>query len=252
MSIPEIWIERVHLGEGTEVMQRAIAADAEATARLEALAEADRAFHASFDEGAQLAAIERKLHVARTADAVSGPSRSWPWLAALVPAAAALLALLIALPGPQPGEGLGDDLVTTRPKLDPAVRVYQRTARGAETVQRGEVFHEGAELQLGYVSEHSHGVLLSVDGRGVVTVHMPDGDDTSMKPGIHTLDHGYQLDDAPRFERFFLVTSDEPLDVGRTVEAARAVGRSATPLKAELEVPDTASVVDFTIKKVSR
>ncbi|MEN0065088.1 MAG: hypothetical protein AAGA48_23295 [Myxococcota bacterium] len=249
MSIPDVWIERVHLGEGTAAMAQAIDADPKAKAKLEALREADASFHAAFDAGEQVQSIERKLHVANTADAVAKRSRRRGWLVA-VPVLAALTALIIAIPR-------GSEMIDT--PADPGIRlkgndkllVYQRTKRGFENVSDGEVFFKGTELQLGYNSDATHGVLLSVDGRGAVTVHFPDDRDTAMQPGHHTLDHAYELDDAPEFERFFLVTSDRPLSLEKVVTAAKELAASKNPVRGRLEVSKQASVTDFTVKKVS-
>ena len=61
--------------------------------------------------------------------------------------------------------------------------------------------------------------LVSIDGRGVATLHFPDDvDPTALAHGgAMALDHSYELDDAPGFERFLRVTAGQrlPLDAGR-------------------------------------
>ncbi len=254
MSVPDIWIERVHLGEGTAAMERAIEADPEARAKLAALESADAAFRTHFDAGEQLAAIERKLHLARTEDAVNRRSTWRAFTVGLVPALAALAVVAVALPvltdASRDGSVVERREPGVRDKGSARVLVFQRGDHGPETVARGEAFHEGSELQLGFVCQGSHAVLLSLDGRGTVTVHTPR--DTAIEPGRHLLDHGYALDDAPDFERFFLVCDDSPLPVDAIVAATEELGQAKDPAKSPLDVPGDPRVADFAIKKVSR
>jgi cytochrome c556 len=64
------------------------------------------------------------------------------------------------------------------------------------------------------------------------------------------LDFSYELDDAPRWERFYLVTGDEPFDLEAVRRAARdvaAVGsEAAAPL---LEIPADLEQSTFTLAK---
>ena len=69
---------------------------------------------------------------------------------------------------------------------------------------------EGDEIQLRYrVPQKCFGMLLSMDGNGTVTMHMGDGNNAvELEPGkMTTLPFAYKLDNAPKFEKFFLLTS---------------------------------------------
>jgi hypothetical protein len=58
----------------------------------------------------------------------------------------------------------------------------------------------------------------------VLTLHFPasDGAPSQLRSEEQTvLDYAYQLDDAPGFERFFLVTSNRSLSVAEVLAAAR-------------------------------
>lgn len=75
---------------------------------------------------------------------------------------------------------------------------------------------EGDELQLRYaVPEKCFGMLISMDGNGVVTVHVGQGAQAiALEPGkMNTLPFAYRLDNAPHFEKFFLLTSKEEFSV---------------------------------------
>ena len=90
-------------------------------------------------------------------------------------------------------------------------------------------------LQLSYTAgEAKYGVIFSVDGRGSITWHMPAGyrGGSRSAPALDAqgqvvLPSAYELDDAPAFERFFLVYSSVPFDVGDVERAARALSSPA-------------------------
>jgi hypothetical protein len=85
-------------------------------------------------------------------------------------------------------------------------------------------------LQLAYTAgEARFGAVLSVDALGVVTVHLPsNGADAVALAGTGetNLPQAYELDDAPGFERFFLVTAPKPFTLSPVLDAARALAKS--------------------------
>lgn len=102
-------------------------------------------------------------------------------------------------------------------------------------------------MQVSYVAAGNRfGVVVSVDGRGGVTLHHPASprDVPRVKArGETPLPYAFELDDAPGFERFFFVTGPGvSLDPTLVVEAAHALvlsGHGAArveplPLPAEL------------------
>jgi hypothetical protein len=67
------------------------------------------------------------------------------------------------------------------------------------------------------------------------------------------LDHAYELDDAPRWERFYFVTGNEPFLVSAVViaaERAALVSRDDTPATLSLPAGLTQSV--FSLQKESQ
>ena len=80
-----------------------------------------------------------------------------------------------------------------------------------QMVNLGEA-REGDEIQLRYrVPQKCYGMLFSMDGNGTVTMHMGEGNRAvELEPGkMTTLPFAYKLDNAPKFEKFFLLTSGE-------------------------------------------
>ena len=58
-------------------------------------------------------------------------------------------------------------------------------------------------------------MVVSLDGSGVLTRHFPiDGFEPLLKnEGLYTLPFSYELDDAPYYEKFYLITSETPLNI---------------------------------------
>ena len=85
--------------------------------------------------------------------------------------------------------------------LDARMEVWKKTGDSAVQMSNLGEAREGDEIQLRYaVPEKCYGMLFSMDGNGTVTMHMADGKMT-------TLPFAYKLDNAPKFEKFFLLTS---------------------------------------------
>ena len=110
-------------------------------------------------------------------------------------------------------------------------RQIERGAEAAERLREGALVRPGDVLQVSYIAAGaSDGVILSIDGRGVLTQHFPPPQAPSaatrlVQGGAIPLTSAYELDDAPAFERFFFVTSSgpTPLRVDLVTRAAEAL-----------------------------
>jgi len=118
--------------------------------------------------------------------------------------------------------------VTRVKGLAPQVVLYRRSAAGIERLPPGSVARERDVLQLAYqAAGRRHGVIVSIDGRGTVTRHLPATGPSAapLAAGAAVpLPDAYELDDAPGFERFYLVAADEPFAVEPVVDAVRRAG----------------------------
>jgi hypothetical protein len=109
-----------------------------------------------------------------------------------------------------------------KPGQGPGLAASERLSDGARAA-RGDV------LQLAYdkAPDGLYGVLLSLDGAGRVTQHLPDEGARSSAPLTSVreilMPSAYELDDAPRFERFVLITARQPFAVGAALAAAHAL-----------------------------
>ena len=94
------------------------------------------------------------------------------------------------------------------------------------------LLEEGNTVQLAYLiptGEH-YGVIFSVDGRSVVTIHHPSsrGQSSILVSGRRTyLNAAYTLDDAPDFELFVMLVSQESLDAESVLWEARRISENA-------------------------
>ena len=89
--------------------------------------------------------------------------------------------------------------------------------------------YNGNTIQLAYAlpaGNDRYGVIFSIDGRSQVTMHFPYrmGQSSLLVSGRKTfLNEAYTLDDAPDFEIFIMVISEEPLDAGTVMKYANAL-----------------------------
>lgn len=239
---PEWLVERLRAGDlpsGEAARVRARLEAEGGLGRLEALRRADEAALRAHPPGVAAAEIHRRA---------GGRPPRWPRRPLLlVPAlAAAAVAILVSV-RPPPGPPVSIVLEDGRPK-GLASRLEIRRARpGAppELLADGAAVRAGDTIQLAYVGappagEALYGVVISLDGRGQVTLHWPEqaGPAVPLTPGRAVpLPHAYRLDDAPAFERFFLVTSAAPFEAEAVLDAARRLARGARPDRDPLPIP---------------
>jgi hypothetical protein len=249
-ELPDILLERYRLrelppDEAARLADR-IRGDDVLRRRLEALDRSD-------DDIRSSGVLDRV--VARMPRAHPAPRRRLVAYVA-IPAAVAAMALAAAFvvpwtDTPPPGGDRGDRIKG----LTPALTVYRRTAQGSETLADGAVAHAGDLLRVGYrAAGKPYGVILSIDGRGSVTVHLPPTADRAAalkRDATVLLDQSYELDDAPAWERFYFVTGDTPFAVAPIVEAARTAAAHHTP-PAALVLPRGLEQSTFSVQKETR
>ena len=255
IDVPDLVLERYRLGElppaDTDRVERLLSADAALRQRLEALERSDEEIARQYPARW----LARQVR-ARAASREHGHSR-WPLPLGI---AAAAIVLVFAMPRAWPGQPRNGDTSATagdrdRIKgLEPALTVYRRTASGSETLADGSVARTGDLLRVGYIAAgRGYGVILSIDGRGVVTRHLPpDGDRAAAlgRGGATLLDRSYELDDAPGWERFYFITGDTPFAVAPLVDAAKtAASAGAGRIPSSLPIARELSQSVFSLQK---
>jgi len=241
--VPDLILERYLLQELPESSARAVehmlARDTALRERLEGLRQSDVEIRRNY-------APHIAVHDKRA------PSRRFV-LGAAIAGGVLAVALIVAFVLPRPG---ATPTETDRVKGDigahPALAMYRRTPAGSERLADGDVARPGDLLRVGYTAAgRTYGVILSIDGRGAVTMHLPPrGEDAAPLSAekMVLLDSAYELDAAPRIERFYFVTAAHPFKTDPVIAAAQA--SAGAPER--LALPSDLDQVSFAVRKEER
>ncbi len=262
---PELFVEKLAQGELSESQAREVKerlARESGENRLEGLHRSDADILAEYSPVQMAASIRGRFEMAQAARRRKMSLMLLPASAAIA-AAAALLFIVMPLsqhhgteviPGVTPGGAVdgGGDYVGIK-SGGPVLAVGKKSPGGQEWLQSGAEVREGDELQLKFQSAMArHLVICSVDGRGGVTVHFPEaeGETTAVTPGAEqTMPYGYTLDDAPAFERFFVVWSEDANTPISVDAVRRAVREMKHPETDTLNLGRQLKVKDMILKK---
>jgi hypothetical protein len=253
--IPDIVLERYRLNElpshdATRVAER-LRSDAALRGRLARLDDSDTVLREPLER--------MRSRMAGRETPVRAPMIRWP-----IPAAVAVCTMLLAVVWQV--RSLQTNAVSQEPTERvkgtetsgvPSLTVFRRTAAGSEQLADGTVAHAGDLIRLGYrAAGRSHGVIVSIDGAGAVTMQLPPNGNRAAPLGTDAmvlLDDAYELDDAPRWERFFFVAGDAPFDPALVLDAARsAASAHFDQPPAALALPRALEQAGFTLQKESR
>ncbi|MDR0516448.1 MAG: hypothetical protein LBH25_05315 [Fibromonadaceae bacterium] len=106
--------------------------------------------------------------------------------------------------------------------LKAELEIWRKTADSAEHLSNNSVARAGDLLQIRYVvPEQCYGALLSLDGNGVLTIHLSGerGKATQLEAGkAVSLENSYELDNAEKFETFYLLTANNEFEIAPIAE----------------------------------
>ncbi|MGB1014911.1 MAG: hypothetical protein ACPG4T_12310 [Nannocystaceae bacterium] len=238
LAIEQLALGELTTSEAAALRARLVAEGHDPDALLAQVEASNVAILASHPPSRAAAVITRRLGDAK-------PQRSRWWAFAPMVAVTAIVLLLIRIPGEptevvedvpsveidSQGHGQPDDGILLK-GAESRLVIHRQTAAGPERLHDGQVVAEGDVLQVSYIAAGARqGVIVSIDGRAVATQHFPPpaeaGTNTLEQGGAIPLATAYELDDAPQFERFFFVTSDDATPV-----QADVVFQAATTLAA--------------------
>jgi hypothetical protein len=263
-NVPDWLLERLALGEldaetAADVRRRLAAEGRSPDDIMHAVATSNREILAELP--ASQAATEIRRRAAR-AGAAERPARRRLALWTLPVAVAGGLALTQMMSRTPTNEGavsrVGEspEIIISKGPEGRATRlfVYRHGADGDQRLKDGSRAARGDLVQLAYRShDGGYGVLLSIDGAGRVTLHWPekvDGEAVALKSSAENrLPSAYELDDAPAFERFFLVRSATPFPVATAMDAARALAAQPSARKQSLELPAQFEQISLALDK---
>lgn len=94
----------------------------------------------------------------------------------------------------------------------PHISLYRQKGREIQALNNGDFAHSGDVIQITYnAGSNEYGVIFSVDGNGNITRHFPENTwqaaHLEQRNDEIPLDFSYELDNAPDFECFIMVTS---------------------------------------------
>jgi hypothetical protein len=242
--VPTVILERFRRGELPPDAMRRLQArcehDADMRAALAALAASDAEILATLPPELFVQQLHQREKLAQAAERMQSPGHEanlvpqahsrqklQPKPVWLRPALSLAAATVIALPAAilylrQPTHNLPNlaqtDHSPAQPTerlkgLEPKLVLFRKAPQGAEPLHPGDPVGPGAILRIGYQAAGlRYGAILSCDGNGQVTVHFPvQGEKAiALEAGESLLPTAYELDAAPEYERFFLVTADTP------------------------------------------
>lgn len=217
-------------GDLMQEISRALEKDALLQKRLDDLKQSNQDILNRYPVETMASQIRDRLRVENGREEAIAQKRRPLWTRRLFiasPVLAAALLLLVML-SPFSSE-LPDGTRIKGPEVEPTLMVFRNSDGKIEQLKEGVRAKAGDLLQLKYkVAEKTYGVIVSIDGNGIVTLHFPENRRGSTRMEANrevSLPNAYELDDAPGFERFFLLTSGQPLDVAGIIRAAEDLAR---------------------------
>ncbi|UCC39036.1 MAG: hypothetical protein JSV96_14680 [Candidatus Aminicenantes bacterium] len=132
--------------------------------------------------------------------------------------------------------------------------IYRKKDDEAEILRDRDLAKAGDLLQIAYVpAGTTFGVIFSIDGNRVVTLHYPENTNSSAilkQEKTVLLGAAYELDDAPEFERFFFITAVSEINVQNILKEAKILADSLDAARKEtLALPETYSQFTILLKK---
>jgi hypothetical protein len=248
-KVPEWMLERYLLNELPRKKRRQLEKELEQNpalrSELEKLRVSDRQILSTYPADQVIPQLLKRAALVKPE--TTAPRRSrLVWIAA--PALALAVFMLIILPpllqrrldfsgNSQPEDYIGMKGSGPLSAKGPGLQIYRKGSGADKILRNGESARAGELLQLAYIpAGQTHGIILSIDGAGSVTLHFPEKTDgnTGLQSNRRVLlANAFELDRAPNFERFFFITAKEPLPTAAIL--AKAGELAADPDKAMTE-----------------
>jgi hypothetical protein len=248
-SLPDWLVERAALDEVAPVSRDRVdrADPRELAERIAALRADNAAELAAYPAAVAVAQLEQRIATESTRRAARRRNVRLRWFGMMSAAAVAAVVLVVVGRG-RDDAGIapplpGDEEEITRVKGTARLLAFRQAGDRAERLDEDALVHAGDMIQLRYRSGgQGYGVIASIDGAGVATLHYPVDDDaparaTALAPKTTALPNAYVLDDAPAFERFFFITSDAPINVQLMLAVVRAHADRPDSATAALDLP---------------
>jgi hypothetical protein len=277
--VPDLMIEKLALGELPEERAAALRRrlGERGDERLAGIERSNAEILCEHPPGEVAAAVRRRLARLEDEEAPRRASAGWLVWAPVAAMAGVALVWWVARDGEPAGTGgrdappviakAGTEVPPTKVggdegpetvylKGDPRLMIDRVQDGRATRMASGDAVAAGERLQVGYLANGvQQGVVVSIDGAGVATLHFPASEAASPvleQGGRIGLPESYELDAAPGFERFFFVTVDgaEPkLEPAKVMEAARELAKGERAGDGALVLPQGWKQQSILLKK---
>jgi len=160
------------------------------------------------------------FEISNNSSPAKGKVLRFPTVRIISYAAAAVLLAAIVIPaglrnskisaGKTPVERVKGNASSTA--TEPSINLYRKSGHEIQALKNGEFARSGDVIQITYnAGINEYGVIFSVDGNGNITRHFPEegwqAAQLEHRNEEIPLDFSYELDNAPDFECFVMVTS---------------------------------------------
>ncbi len=228
-TIPDLYLEQALLDELPNGKKEVLEME-EAAGTLEELKRSNRDILEKYDPGDMAERIQRRLEAGSEEGGKVITSTWFTQHRASVFLAAAALAVLAGVSpflfrqDPLLNTALPGTEITRIKGMEPEISLYRKLDGTVEQLLNEAPVRESDLIQIIYnAAGKPFGAILSIDGRGVVTLHFPverEGSLVLKRDGDVALEYSYRLDDAPLFEHFFFITSDTAFSIEKVLSAA--------------------------------
>lgn len=245
--VPDYLLERYLLRElppdEMVAIERSLTTDSTLAQRLRALQNDSEKQAVSYPAAWMAGQIENKIAQVKPKPRRGASYRLWA-----IPVVAVALAV-VALPALRQGSEEPDTRI--KGARASALLVFRKGEDGPQHLPDSSLAYPGDLVQLVYRSGgRPYGAIFSVDGRFSLTRHLPAAGGQAVAlvaSKADTLDFAYELDDAPRWERFYLITAENPFALEPIEQALRGVVRVDGP--PELVLSPQYDIAVFTLRK---
>lgn len=145
-----------------------------------------------------------------------------------IPSLAAAVAAAVFFISPLADDLFKDDAgrdITRIKGAEANIYLYRKINGNVEQLADGSSARKNDLLQIAYsaAGKQLFGTIISIDGRGTVTLHYPvNGSSSKIRTGSKVvLENSYELDDAPSFEKFFFFISVTELNPDKIISGAK-------------------------------
>ncbi|MGL1891875.1 MAG: hypothetical protein OCD02_09625 [Spirochaetaceae bacterium] len=132
------------------------------------------------------------------------------------------------------------------------LNIYKKDSDLISKLKNLDKVNENSLLQITYLSKDKYGVIFSIDGLNNITYHFPEDiyETTYLDIGKEiTLPTSYTLDNAPYFEKFYMITTDSSLNMSLIKESISKIRISDGKIIKDLKLPNEYNIANITLLK---